>query len=614
MLSTAEFLFPSVKDFKYPARTKVLVIGSCLAQSLVDGIKSYNSEIEAEFILVNNIVEPTPAQAVIESDIRIIQIPLRSVLGDNSFKHKFGLDIEANEKFLDNCKYRLQAIFSSMLSFGGRSSVTLAANFIVPQGILAPSLMEVGTNSDLRNVVVELNLFLQKLLSEYGVALLDLEMIAQSHGKINFLDDFISFSFHGSFYYADWSEHEMLPNWTRPERGRIEDIPPLADDYSCNHSGFLEAVCFMIRHIFLSLKQSDQIKIVIFDLDNTLWRGLSAEHYDQYESKPYTDGWPLGVWEAIHILKNRGIMVAIASKNDYEIVKSRWSSIVVPPIINLSDFDFIEISWSEKSASIQKILQESKLTDISCLFVDDNPIERWKVKSAFPNIRTIGSNPFHTKRFVTWASEAQPFRRTAETASKSKLIAEVGARDNAAVKMDRTAFLSSLDLSVESVRVKTIEDSRMHRIFELLNKTNQFNTNGRKWTMNELEAFLNRGGHIFSFSASDIYSNYGLIAVALCLGNEITQLVMSCRVIGLDIETYIIGCVVNDIRKGKILANESATIFAAISFTEKNTPCRDVYKKAGFVSINSVSQLVSNFELPPNSFVNSVNHIKESKI
>jgi FkbH-like protein len=149
-------------------------------------------------------------------------------------------------------------------------------------------------------------------------------------------------------------------------------------------------------------------------------------------------------------------------------------------------------------------------------------------------------------------------------------------RENARESMSREEFLASLEVKVEEVMISSHESQDFARAFELLNKTNQFNTTGKRWSHEEIIKFFSQGGFFHAFKVKDRFTSYGLVGVFVVLENQIKQFVMSCRVFGLDIEHRVLKTVINGI-KGPI-------VFAEYVKTEKNHPCREIYQKNGFVS------------------------------
>jgi len=246
--------------------------------------------------------------------------------------------------------------------------------------------------------------------------------------------------------------------------------------------------------------QVDAVKLVIFDLDDTMWRGQLAEHYGDDGSWPHPHGWPLGIWEAVQHLRARGILTAICSKNDESIVRNRWGRGVAEPWITLDHFAFKEINWAPKAKSIERIIKAASLTPRSVVFVDDNPVERESVKAALPGIRAIGDNPYTTRRILLWSSETQVPFLSEESASREHSIKQMQVRETDRQALSRDEFLRSLNCTVRLHEITSTEDANFSRSFELLNKTNQFNTTGVRWSNAEISSFLINRGTIYSFS------------------------------------------------------------------------------------------------------------------
>ena len=402
----------------------------------------------------------------------------------------------------------------------------------------------------------------------HNVFFADIEGIAATLGKRFFLDDIFTFASHGSVFYSDWHLFEA---------DRIEAVPAMDALFENRTEEFFEAVFRQIEHLRRTAIALDAVKVVIFDLDYTMWRGQLIEGYQDGQSRPPTDGWPLGVWDTINQLRWRGIMVAICSKNDVHLVEALWDEVVQPPFLRMTDFIAAKINWIAKSENIRDILTQLSLTEQSCVFVDDNPIEREAVKAALPGIRTMGSNPLVTKRVLLWASETQTASRSEETRRRESMLQSQFERENQRAAMSHDDFLRSLSTKVTLRRIAGADDRSFGRVFELLNKTNQFNTNGKRWTIEELKAFMAQGGEIYVFDVEDRFTTYGLVGILIAIKSTISQFVMSCRVLGMDVELAALHGVVDLIRETR-----PGAVTARIVHTKSNTPCRTVFQRAGF--------------------------------
>jgi FkbH-like protein len=548
----------------------------------VKSFRKTNPEVTFDYVLLNNAADlPDRTNDEIAAyDLQYIQIPIRSVLTDAVVR------IEDNDRaalpidWIDLGRQNISVMLNSAMRYNvGGSILTFVSNFIVPQGRISASLDEQDSESDLVRVIRELNSYLATELRKYPQTYLaDVDMIANSLGKQFFLDDAIGFYTHGAIFYTDWAAQERFPHWTSPAPGRIEEIQELGITYENKNEDFFEAVLRQMEAMYRTVRQIDMVKVVIFDLDNTMWRGQLIEHYQDGAKFPYSDGWPLGIWEAIHHLRRRGIIVTISSKNDRDSVATKWHDAVQPAFVRFDDFFGPQINWSPKADNIKVTLDELSLTPGSAVFVDDNPVERESVKVSLPGIRVIGADPFVVRRILLWAPEMQLSTRTNETVRREEMLRKQVVRDREKATVSRPEFLKSLQSKLTIFRVTSAAEGSFSRIFELVNKTNQFNTNGRRWTLEDFRAHFDKGGKVFGFSVVDRFTDYGIVGVVFVLQAQLIQFVMSCRVLGMEIEIAALARLVEDIRIGP----STQSIFGSIVPTEANTPCRDLYRKAGF--------------------------------
>jgi FkbH-like protein len=598
-MDAAEFLYPRDLEVTQVQLRKVLVVGSCLAETFVVRFRLAHPETEFDFVLYNNAVE-LPARSGEDLrgyDVQYVQLPLRSVLTDRAVRIADG-----SVDFLSVGKANIDAMLAKVLRYNEVSGLlTFVSNFVVPQGAVAPSLSETGSSSDLVAVVRSLNAHLaERLRGRANVFLADHDALASSLGKRFFLDDSVGFTTHGSVLYDDWHHHEVTPYWTAPGPGRIEPIPDIGLTYESRYAEYFRTVYRQIEAMYRVVNQVDMVKLVVFDLDNTLWRGQLVDHYQPGQRWPYSDGWPLGVWDAIQHLRRRGIIVSLASKNDPHIVKAKWHDAVEPPFVKFEDFVAPQIGWEPKAESVGRLMRDLGLTARSVVFVDDNPVERESVRAAHPGIRTLGADPFIVRRVLLWAAEMQVPLRTSESAGRESMLRQQVERETERRSVPREEFLAGLGLHVTLWRIDDTQHATFSRVFELVNKTNQFNTNGVRWTFEDYERHFASGGHVYAFAVRDRFSDYGTVGAILCSGARVVQFVMSCRVIGLEVEIAALRAVVNGMRE--LLG--AVPIGARLVKTDANTPCLDVFDRAGFSPLGE-----GEYEFPADSALEPIAHI-----
>ena len=380
---------------------------------------------------------------------------------------------------------------------------------------------------DLRNFVYfieKLNEALARELQQYKNAyLFDLDQIASTYGRRHLQDDIVWTIAHGAALSdAGWEE----------DRKRLEPIEKVTCYYPMQSHDFVLHAWAELIAMYRTIRQTDMVKLVLVDLDDTMWRGVAAEEADA--SSMAREGWPLGFAEALMFLKRRGILLGIVSKNDEERVRGIWQRIY-RNLIRLDDFAVRKINWQPKADNVEAILAEVNLLPNSVVFIDDNPVERAAIKAAFPEMRVLGPNPYLWRRILLWAPETQVATITAESAARTEMVQKQVEREGQRKRLSRADFLASLEIRAALHEIASTSDGRFARTLELINKTNQFNTTGKRWNLQEFTGFFRDGGRCFVLDVTDCYTAYGIVGVLLASGNDIIQFVMSCRVVGMDI-------------------------------------------------------------------------------
>ncbi|NQW85310.1 MAG: phosphatase, partial [Alcaligenaceae bacterium] len=264
------------------------------------------------------------------------------------------------------------------------------------------------------------------------------------------------------------------------------------------------------------------------------------------------------------------------SKNTEERIVELWPYQHVFP---LSNFAVKRINWNPKPDNIAELLAEVNLLPSSVLYIDDNPVEREAVKQAFPAMRSLGANPYLWRRVLLWSPETQVANVTAESAERSEMIKAQVQRETERKKLSRPEFLASLNVSVSLTPINSSSDPSVYlRAFELLNKTNQFNTTGKRWLPAEAEQYFAEQGVFYAMSVVDRFTSYGLVGVLCVKHGQIDQFVMSCRVVGLDVELAAVAKLVALLRQ-----TENAPITALSTETEANHLSRSIWSNCGFL-------------------------------
>ncbi|MDT8871381.1 hypothetical protein RAA17_10620 [Komagataeibacter rhaeticus] len=225
----------------------------------------------------------------------------------------------------------------------------------------------------------------------------------------------VYFYSHGASFFQD--------EWDRPPHHRIEAIPALDTVYESHQAELLAAVYEQMVSTYRTVRQMDQVKAVIFDLDNTPVARADCRGLSPRPSALAQNGW----LATGHMGGNPSSACPWHSggdlfKNDLALVQDRWDSVVQPGFLSLDDFAAVRINWQPKPENIQEICNIFNIKTRNVVFVDDNPVERESVRAALPDIRVIGSNPYLVRRILLWSAETQVLHLTDESARREVMV------------------------------------------------------------------------------------------------------------------------------------------------------------------------------------------------
>ncbi|QUD88373.1 HAD-IIIC family phosphatase [Phenylobacterium montanum] len=328
-----------------------------------------------------------------------------------------------------------------------------------------------------------------------------------------------------------------------------------------------------------------RIKCVIVDLDNTLWPGVLAETGAPFAWSPEVSG-PFsyiglffGLHEALKDLKRRGILLACVSKNDEATVRELWryeDHYPAERLLTPDDFVTWRVNWEDKASNIRSIAAELGFADSAFLFIDDNPVERERVRQQLPEVEVWGEELFSLRRRLLTDPRLTPPRITEESAARTEATkAQLSRQQHRTAVADEAAFLASLDIRTRVARLAPGDP--LERVEELFQRTTQFNTTGIKPKAGDLATLIaGPAGRVFTLHVADRFGDHGLVGAAVVAGGEILGLAMSCRVLGMGVEHTFLQAVLSD------LAQDQAEASGRIIETPRNGPVRNIYRDNGF--------------------------------
>jgi FkbH-like protein len=440
--------------------------------------------------------------------------------------------------------------FSALLSAYRKRSTTpiFVQNFIPPKSDMDGLLSEPGQSS-VFDFVMEINAALRRMASSLsGVFIVDAARVACRNNL------------------AEWSDRRL---WFLAKAGvNPKKFPFLGSE---------------IARCFAALRRPSA-KCLVLDLDNTVWDGILGDvgpEGIQCAGEDYPGNAYAAFQRALLALRSRGVLLAVASKNDLALVEEAFRERTDMPLRPEHITDW-EVHWGPKSESLLRIASQLNIGIESLVFLDDNPAEIALVKMALPGARAY-QMPSRPEEFVRFLGNLEDFDQLQLSAEDLKRPEMYEVR-----KKQIQMALAATDLETFYRSLKTVltpekaNGSNFDRIVQLIQKTNQFNLTTRRHDKSELMKRCDRGSELWAFRARDVHGDHGIIAVALLdfdtTSCKIDTFVMSCRVIGRTLETAILHFLEKCAR-----SRGSTQTCGEFLPTPKNDPCKDFYERHAYL-------------------------------
>lgn len=261
------------------------------------------------------------------------------------------------------------------------------------------------------------------------------------------------------------------------------------------------------------------MKLVIWDLDDTFWKGTLSE--GGVVSIPENE-------QLLVSLSEHGIINAICSKNDATLARDTLKKHGVDHW-----FVFNSIDWTPKGKRVGIILNRIGLRAENCLFVDDNPFNLAEASSAIPGLQVATPDILPDIQAMLEsvpANDKSLTRLNQYRILEKRKVAEDSAEDN-------TAFLYDA-----GVTVRLGFDCTLHkdRIYELIHRTNQLNFTKRRSSVKELDDLLSdKRAQCGYVNVSDRFGDYGISGFYAVKDGCLLHFLFSCRILGLGVEQYV---------------------------------------------------------------------------
>ena len=273
--------------------------------------------------------------------------------------------------------------------------------------------------------------------------------------------------------------------------------------------------------------------------------------------------------------------MGVCRKNNEEDVKEVFIN-HPDMVLKLDDFSSIKINWEDKVSNIVEIAKELNIGLDSCVFIDDNPVEREIVIQMLPNVAvpTLSDDPSEYINDIERHSYFELIEFTDEAKKRSEYYKKE--KEHVKLKNDCGSLESYYDSLGMIAEIRSFDLFNLPRITQLINKTNQFNLTTRRYNENEVKKFIEDDRWFtFYLKLKDRFGEYGLVGLMMCLldGRQvfIDSWLMSCRVMGRTVENTMLYYLFSWAKE-----NGYQIVHGKYIPTQKNKVVEDLYKKMGF--------------------------------
>lgn len=478
-------------------------------------------------------------------EITFFIIDTRNIFGE-IFRFPYSISSSEREKFVEKKFNEIKNLIDKFVTKTNSKLIITKLNIpsFSPNGIFE-SKIEYGFH----NMIEDFNHKLMKnYLNSENVYVYDFEKFVAKNGEDNVFD-------YNQFFFGDL-------------KISIEYLPVLGQDL----------MKYLIGYLGITKK------CIVLDLDNTLWGGIVGEDgFNGIKLGPEPPGNAFMEFQRVLLsLHQRGIILAINSKNNFE---DAIQVIKEHPYMILKEEHFaaIRINWKDKVTNMKELVKEINIGMDSLVFIDDDPVNREFVKSIFPEILVIdlSNDPSTYASTIENIIDFSVLKITDEDKNrgkmylKQKMISELEESTP-----DLQTFLSQLDLKII---IKEVNEFTLPRVSQLILKTNQFNLTTKRYQESDIKNMIQDPNFIVGCAqVEDKFGDNGITGVFIIKKeNEkewrIDTFLMSCRIMGRDIEKGIMIYIVNTAKENNI-----EKIKADFLPTQKNKPIKNFLPNCEF--------------------------------
>jgi FkbH-like protein len=269
----------------------------------------------------------------------------------------------------------------------------------------------------------------------------------------------------------------------------------------------------------MELKINQKIKLIIWDMDETFWKGTLSEEKIEFLDENI---------KFLKTLTDRGIMNSISSKNEFENVKKKLAE------KNLWEyFLFPKISWDPKGQQIKNTISQMQLRPCNILFIDDN-ISNLK-EAIFYNPELQILEPKYISELID-----HPMLQGKPDANHTRLkqykILESKEQQRKELNITNEEFLKSSNIEIA---IDDFDHPYLERVSEMVERYNQLNFTKLRSNKSELKTLINNKKYISKvINVKDKFGDYGLCGFYVVQDQKLIHFLFSCRIMNMGIESW----------------------------------------------------------------------------
>jgi FkbH-like protein len=389
---------------------------------------------------------------------------------------------------------------------------------------------------------------------------------------------------------AALAEQVGLWQWHDPVQWHLHKLPfahSMVPLY-CDHIGRL-----------LGALRGRARKVAVFDLDNTLWGGVIGDDGLGGIRVGQGDGVAeafLAVQRMALAWHGRGVVLAVCSKNDDPVARTPFRE-HPDMVLRESHFSVFQANWQDKASNLEAIARQLNLGLDALVFIDDNPVERAQVRAALPQVAVpeLPEDPCQVPRLLAAAGYFEAVSFSDEDRLRNEQYRENSGRAQLlAGSRDLSEYLASLQMKATATAFDPIGRAR---IAQLINKTNQFNVTGRRYSLADVER-MEGDPALFTLQVrlEDAFGDNGMVSVVIVQKGDrewsVDTWLMSCRVLGRRLEEWVLERVVDAAQ-----AEGAMTLVGRYIPTGRNTLVEDLYQRLGFAKVEGGDAALWRLEL-----------------